>query len=751
MRKKLLLTATAMVTSVSVVAAPVLTVFAEDTDKQVVVENGDTKEIKGNVTVDGGLTAIIISDEKSAVTVEGNVTTTGEQTSTIQDYSESHGGTGISASSGTTVTVTGNVTTSSAGTGISANGAEVTVGGNVTSNGQYTVKSKDSEYKGNGTAISASNESEINISGDVASTGGGKAIDVDSGSTVDVEGNVTASGQTTSTSSSGTSKYGYGAIGASNDKTEVRVKGDVNSSNGGAAVIASDKAAVNISGNVNRSGNYSSTYKDDEGKTSTSTGANYAVRSNSGASVNIEKNVTSENGGSGVYAQGENTTLNVKGDVTSSGSTVSSSDGEYHYSGTTGAYSSDGATISIGGNLTGTTIGISAGYNGTVNVDGNVNATGGNDTVYRYDSEKDKSEYDTQYYGRGIYTDGEADIKVGKDVNAATVGIKVAPDNGDAANTIIVEGTIKAGNGEGIMLGSDNPAKGIKYENIEDFLDDIPTLVIGGIDAATPIAVSTNIAGDTSEETQNKVKEAVIKAINYIVGVDEASKEKCEMEVSGDAIKKVANYDTLHVNDSFNLAAKIPDGYDLVISDNVEVKDNKDGTYTITLLNEKGGINIRAVLRKVDNDYVVEVQETNTPPAGSEVVPTGAIVVSSAPAPALGTAPSAISGEKAAKTVTLDLGKVTTAQYKEAVIENVATAPAGGAFNIETDRVSVFDRKMIEAFAARPDIDINVVFTYLGRKIKVTIPAGYNVLSLLDANGYCGFLRLLQLLGGTDL
>ncbi|WP_034443524.1 hypothetical protein [Butyrivibrio sp. AE2032] len=75
----------------------------------------------------------------------------------------------------------------------------------------------------------------------------------------------------------------------------------------------------------------------------------------------------------------------------------------------------------------------------------------------------------------------------------------------------------------------------------------------------------------------------------------------------------------------------------------------------------------------------------------------------------------------------------------------------GGAFNIETDRVTCFDSKMIEAFAARPDVDVNVVFTYGGKRLKVTIPAGYNVKTLLDSNGYCGFLRLLSILGGEEL
>ena len=58
---------------------------------------------------------------------------------------------------------------------------------------------------------------------------------------------------------------------------------------------------------------------------------------------------------------------------------------------------------------------------------------------------------------------------------------------------------------------------------------------------------------------------------------------------------------------------------------------------------------------------------------------------------------------------------------------------------------------MIETFATRKDIDINVVFTHNGKKMKVTIPAGYDMYSILDEYGYCGFLRLLSIFGGTEL
>ena len=58
---------------------------------------------------------------------------------------------------------------------------------------------------------------------------------------------------------------------------------------------------------------------------------------------------------------------------------------------------------------------------------------------------------------------------------------------------------------------------------------------------------------------------------------------------------------------------------------------------------------------------------------------------------------------------------------------------------------------MIAAMAARPDVAYNIVFKHDGVKMRIVIPAGYDVKSLLDEHGYCGFLRLATLLGFTVL
>jgi hypothetical protein len=194
----------------------------------------------------------------------------------------------------------------------------------------------------------------------------------------------------------------------------------------------------------------------------------------------------------------------------------------------------------------------------------------------------------------------------------------------------------------------------------------------------------------------------------------------------------------------------------LSAGESVQVADNGDGTFTLTLKDLKGGIALKVVARPVPNSDKVEIveatQESTPTYADPTAVPAGAIVATTTTTAADTPAETAaISGTKPALTVAYSINEITPLQYKNSIIQSVATAPSGGAFNIQTDKVACFDRKMIEAFAARPDVDVNVVFTYGGRKLKVVIPAGFDVRTLLDEFGYCGFLRLMSILGASEL
>lgn len=101
--------------------------------------------------------------------------------------------------------------------------------------------------------------------------------------------------------------------------------------------------------------------------------------------------------------------------------------------------------------------------------------------------------------------------------------------------------------------------------------------------------------------------------------------------------------------------------------------------------------------------------------------------------------------------MSLNVSELTPAQLQTAVVDNISSTPSGGTLRIETTAASCFDKKMLETFAQKGDIDIEVLFTYGGKKLRVVIPAGYDITKLLDEKGYCGYLRLAEILGATEV
>lgn len=64
---------------------------------------------------------------------------------------------------------------------------------------------------------------------------------------------------------------------------------------------------------------------------------------------------------------------------------------------------------------------------------------------------------------------------------------------------------------------------------------------------------------------------------------------------------------------------------------------------------------------------------------------------------------------------------------------------------IVTDRWMSFNREVADAMAARPEVTVTVRYRYDGQFRSVTVPAGTDMESLLDEDGFCGFLYLGQL------
>ncbi|MBP3242168.1 MAG: hypothetical protein J6M92_16755 [Oribacterium sp.] len=484
-------------------------------------------------------------------------------------------------------------------------------------------------------------------------------------------------------------------------------------------------------------------------------------------------NVTITDGGTAVTASNEGTVVNVEGSVDASGATESTdSSGHTIYNGATGIQVEGGAEVNVSHDVTGAYEGAWIYSSGTLNVDGDVKATGSDKTVWAWNPETQS--YDipvNSSYGDAISSSwGDANINVKGDVSGVTTGLHIQMDNNDNKPSITIGGTISASgyNGRGIDIFNHAPNEGestnagtFVFDDIDDVLDDLPELTVYEIDAPNPVVVYvTTQDGDVSTE----VREKVVNSINYIIKQDASSSEYV-IVVSGDNVKTTSEgYMTVNINKAFNVAADLPDGYTISGGDNVTVTKNSDGmSYTLVLTNERGGIYISAKLIPVTTPsgstaYVVEATdntENNTPtettPASAANIPTEAVTVVSSSAEAPAQALPIEGAVAPARSVSVNMTKLTPAQYKEVVVQNVAATPAGTTLRLETDRVSVFDRTMIEAIASNPTIDVEVLFTYNGQKFRVVIPAGYDVRTLLDSNGYCGFLRLAALLGSQTV
>lgn len=85
-----------------------------------------------------------------------------------------------------------------------------------------------------------------------------------------------------------------------------------------------------------------------------------------------------------------------------------------------------------------------------------------------------------------------------------------------------------------------------------------------------------------------------------------------------------------------------------------------------------------------------------------------------------------------------------TQKQTQQTIKNIER---GGNCVVELDKYISFNRETFEALSKRPDVSLTVIYKWNGVKYKVTIPAGYNVLDLLNEDGYCGCLYLNAIFG----
>ena len=91
--------------------------------------------------------------------------------------------------------------------------------------------------------------------------------------------------------------------------------------------------------------------------------------------------------------------------------------------------------------------------------------------------------------------------------------------------------------------------------------------------------------------------------------------------------------------------------------------------------------------------------------------------------------------------------------FNKNTTDKIRKAGQGATVKIETSRFISFHKMVMDALAERPDVTLEISFLdgeYKGDRVIVTIPAGIDALSLLDENGFVGFLYLASKYGYTS-
>lgn len=86
------------------------------------------------------------------------------------------------------------------------------------------------------------------------------------------------------------------------------------------------------------------------------------------------------------------------------------------------------------------------------------------------------------------------------------------------------------------------------------------------------------------------------------------------------------------------------------------------------------------------------------------------------------------------------------------VAHRIETAKEGDTVRVKTSLFINFNRTVMKALSVRPDVSVYVSFLdqeYKGNRVSFTIPAGQDAMSLLDENGYSGFIYLGGIYGLT--
>lgn len=557
-------------------------------------------------------------------------------------------------------------------------------------------------YSSNNNVVAAGDVEE-NITGDVSVTGDGEiAVKTSDNAKVNLKGNVSVNGSgTTGVESTGNSSAnvsggitaeGQGPLGVSSEKgSSVTVDGTVKAA-GSRAVGINSKGEVTAGGVLVEGADSTGVLANNDGRITINNDVKVVERDRGTHSVPVSGVETESNG-----------QVTVKGNV------------EVEGIGSIGIKAAQGE-VTVNGNVkaSGTksnsgdeTVGISA-SSSEVNVKGDVTSDGKGIHIFKSSSWKDsKVTVDGSVTGSsGVVINNGSDVTVGGAVTATDgTGLDIT------LNQLTGQGKINLGTlnvkkeGETAILLDVSKVSINDNEGLIRLIQAMPEVNLFEINVKKGdyFGINDGTKEDTIKGTGISKKEAADKIlkqkVNYHLRAENTSNGTISLEhtkaTEGTTVK---------------FYVKAVDGYQVkgVSAGKATVIDNGDGSYSI-IVPRGGGVNISAIIEAIMKEE-----------QGGQ---------------------SAASNEKySASFVKYAAGQ----KQAQQLIKSVAP---GGNCVVELEDFVSFNRKTFEALAKRPDVSMTVIYKWNGVKYKVTIPAGYNVLDLLNEDGYCGCLYLNAIFG----
>ena len=526
---------------------------------------------------------------------------------------------------------------------------------------------------------------------------------VSDGATLTVNGNVTGNGINTVVAKKGT----------------VTVNGTVTATdlNRQTGVLASNGSKLTV-GDTEVGGKESTGVIAESGSKATAGNVKVSGEYMTGASaygdstVHVKGDVTAT-GENSVGIDGETGTIKVGGDVSGIEAVVARGEADVTVGGSvsgtlSGIVAVGNASVSVKGDAeTKVGPGVFAQENATVTVDGNV--TGG--TFYEA-PEGYEYVYPAIIAGAGTTVIVKGTVSTAER-NFFAVGINCW-DAGSQKGTLILEKAKAGGEANAIYV---NAAPGASQE---DILNSLPDIVVGELVAKNEDFIWNSYdnglyGNDPEDETIGELNEKIYATIRYMIRWNNS--EGGSFSVNGTS--KYGEYDVAQENQELGITIQIAEGYELesISGGKAQVLQRPDGTWSV-IVPRGGGVNLSAVLKRIIKEEMKNSRVSNPGASGSEEQ----------------------------TTVQKSSGY---AEFQKAVRSQIKNAAPGAVVEIDGKNWMSFDRSTMEELSKRNDLTVVVRFRYLGKRWRVVVPAGYAVQTLLNQEGYTGFLYLSAVFGAV--